>query len=98
MLALKDGPKHMADIKVFIEKATNGALSADDKSMYRALRRYYDIEMLDFSQEAGKGGPDRKVYKLTDVGLRVLNEFTKRNISDVFYQPHIRMLIERSDP
>jgi PadR family transcriptional regulator PadR len=96
MLSLKDGPKHMAEIKDFIGRATNGALSADDKSMYRALRRYYDVELIDFGQEPGQGGPDRKVYRLTDLGLRVLEAFTKRNITDVFYNPAIRELIERN--
>jgi DNA-binding PadR family transcriptional regulator len=42
LLALKDGSKHMAVVKTFITTATNGLLEADDKSMYRALRRYYD--------------------------------------------------------
>ncbi len=95
MLALKDGPKHMADIKAFISAATNGVLSADDKSMYRALRRYHDVALLAFDQEPGKGGPDRKVYRLTKLGLQILDAFTKRNISDVFYAPRIRGLIER---
>ncbi len=95
MLALKEGPKHMAEIKAFIDRATNCTLSADDKSMYRALRRYYDVEMIDFVQEPGKGGPDRKVYSLTEVGKRVLQEFTTRNITGVFYKPDVQNLINK---
>src|SRR5579862_1002697 len=97
MLALKDGPKHMTEIKQFIYKATDGTLSADDQSMYRALRRYYDTELVDFKQEPGKGGPDLKIYSLSAVGEKILNEFTKRNILDVFFKPAIKSLIERSD-
>lgn len=93
MLALKDGPKHMTEIKDFIYKATNGNLTADDQSMYRALRRYYDTELVDFTQEPGKGGPDLKVYKITEVGLNVLKAFLKRNFIDVFYGQEIRSLI-----
>jgi len=96
MLALKDGPKHMTEIKEFIYRSTNGSLSADDKSMYRALRRYYDTELVDFKQEPGKGGPDLKVYSISQVGIKVLNEFTGRNILDVFFKPEIKSLIERS--
>jgi len=96
MLALKDGPKHMTEIKQFISEATNGTLSADDKSLYRALRRYYDTELVDFNAEPGKGGPDLKIYSLTDVGRKVLAMFTKRNITDVLLKPDIRSLIERS--
>jgi PadR family transcriptional regulator PadR len=93
MLALKDGPKHMADIKHFIYRATNGTLTADDKSMYRALRRYYDAEMLDFTTKSSNG-PDLKIYSLTKIGHKVLKEFTKRNITDVFYQSNIKELIK----
>jgi PadR family transcriptional regulator PadR len=95
MLALKDGPKHMGDIKQFIYEATNASLSADDKSMYRALRRYYEAELLTFTSEPGNG-PDRKVYALTEIGRKILHIFVKRNITDVFYKPHIKALIERS--
>lgn len=96
MLALKDGPKHMTEIKHFIHRATSGTLSADDQSMYRALRRYYDTELVDFKQEPGKGGPDLKIYSLSDVGSKVLEAFIKRNFLDVFFKPEIKSLLERS--
>jgi DNA-binding PadR family transcriptional regulator len=94
MLALKDGPKHMAEIKNFISSATNETLSADDQSMYRALRRYHDVEMVGFRQEPGKNGPDLKIYHLEDIGQKVLDSFVKRNILDVFFQPKIKQLLE----
>ncbi len=96
MLALKDGPKHMAEIKAFIDTATNNTLSADDQSMYRALRRYYDAEMIDFTQESGKGGPDLKVYALSKVGAKVLEQFIQRNVVSVFFKPEVIKLLERS--
>lgn len=96
MLALKDGPKHMTQIKQFINKATNGTLSADDKSMYRALRRYFDTELVNFKQEPRKGGPDLKIYSLSSVGSKVLNAFTKRNLIDVFFKPINKSLLERN--
>jgi DNA-binding PadR family transcriptional regulator len=97
MLALKEGPKYMADIKIFIDKATNGTLGADDQSMYRALRRYYDTELLDSSiSEAGSSGPDRKIYRLSDLGIKVLDEFIERNIRSVYYKDEIKALLERN--
>lgn len=80
MLALNDGAKHMAEIKNFITKATNGTLSADDQSMYRALRRYHEAELVDFQELPGKSGPDLKVYSLSMVGRKILNGFIDRNI------------------
>src|SRR5437870_5091433 len=75
-LALKQGPKHMAAIKAFIEDATSGTLTVDDQSLYRALRRYHETEMADYDPAPGNG-PDRKVYRLTALGLRVLQLFLK---------------------
>ncbi len=97
MLALKDGAKHMAAIKDFIHQATNGTMTADDQSMYRSLRRYYDAELVDFKEVPGKGGPDLKIYSLTDVGTKVLDVFVGRNIKDVFYKPEIKKLLERKN-
>jgi PadR family transcriptional regulator, regulatory protein PadR len=96
MIALKDGPKHMGAIKAFIQEATNGTLEADNQSMYRALRRYYDAELLDAASKPGKSGADRKVYQLSKLGEQVLDSFVRRNITQVFYQPHIKQLFERS--
>lgn len=93
LLALKDCPKHMAEIKVFISKATQNTLSADDKSMYRALRRYYDADMIDFTNVPSINGPDLKVYRLTEVGGRVLAEFINRNITSVFHNPRTIKLL-----
>lgn len=95
MLALKDGPKYMVEVKKFINQKTNGRLTADDQSMYRALRRYYDTELVEYRQEPGRGGPDRKIYSLSPTGGRVLNEFCKRNILDVFFKPSTKSLLER---
>jgi DNA-binding PadR family transcriptional regulator len=96
MIALKDGPKHMAEIKEFINGSTNGTLGADDQSMYRALRRYYDAELLDSTTEPGSGGPDRKVYSLSELGAEILDDFIKRNIRTVYYKEEIKALLERS--
>ncbi len=97
MLALKDGPKYMAEIRQFILNATKHRISADDKSLYRALRRYHDSEMVEFSERPSPGGgPDRKVYALSQVGATVLQNFLKHNVVQVFYNPSNRKLIERS--
>ena len=96
LLAIKDSPKHMQEIKDFIDNATHGTITADDKSMYRALRRYSDGDILSFTNEPGNGGPDRKLYHLTVTGNAVLAAFLRGNIISVLYQPHIKALIERS--
>lgn len=94
MLALRQGPKHMAEIKTFIHRQTDKVLSADDQSMYRALRRYADAEMIEFDTSPGEGGPDRKIYRLTATGDAVLNQFLQRNIIRPLYKPGVRRLVQ----
>lgn len=80
LLALKDGPKHMAQIKDFISGITKEVVTADDQSMYRGLRRYYDAELVRFETVASESGPDLKYYSLTKTGEVVLRAFVGRNI------------------
>lgn len=95
LLALKDGAKYMASIKEFIAHATHQLILPDDKSVYRALRRFRDSDLVDYELMPNAGGPDLKIYQLTSTGTNVLESFLERNIIDVFYQPRNRKLIEK---
>lgn len=95
LLALKEGPKHMAEIKGFIQQASDGHMLADDKSMYRALRRHDEVEMVTYKQMPGEGGPERKVYELTETGSTVLDAFIARNITGLYGKPNVKKLLER---
>lgn len=94
LLSLKDGAKHMADIKAFIARITHDAISADDKSMYRALRKFEDADMLSFVSKPSQGGPDLKVYHLTETGKRVVEVFIDKHVT-LFYQPTVEKLIKQ---
>lgn len=94
LLALKDGAKYMATIKDFISDATNQQIQPDDKSVYRALRRFRDSDLVSYELQPSSGGPDLKIYSLTETGSKVLKSFLERNITEIFYQPRNRKLIE----
>jgi len=94
LLSLKQAAAHMGDMKKFIEAATNGSLVADDQSMYRALRRLTQMELIDYQEQSStKGGADIKIYALTKTGRSVLDTFIRRNIANVYYKPTIKQLI-----
>lgn len=93
-LSLKDGPKHMAQMKQFIHSITNGNIIADDQSMYRALRRFKEGRMVDYTLRIGKGGPDLKQYYLTPIGQNVLQEFINRQVT-VFYSESVQKLVNK---
>lgn len=95
LLALKNDNMHMSAIKNFIDFTARGTISADDRSMYRALRRFKSMNLVDYVDEkSDRGGPDRKVYRLTETGSNVLLKFIKKNIIDIYYQRGIEKLIK----
>ena len=87
LLALKDGPKSMADIKTFIDDRTAGHIGADDKSMYRALRRFDEADLITSTTAPSSSGPDIKIWRLTDTGVWVLATFIERNIHNLILNP-----------
>lgn len=94
-LSLKDGPKHMGQMKTFIESMTRSTITADDKSMYRALRRFHDTDVISYTQVASESGPDHKVYQLTPIGKKLLKRFVGRNFTDVLLRPDVQDLLQK---
>ena len=84
-LSLRDGEKYVDEIKEFIEKYSNKTLSCEEQSIYRSLRKYLHLGIVEFNLREGNKGPDRKYYSLTKTGDSLLDEFSKRNIS-LFYE------------
>lgn len=80
LVALKESPKSLEEIRSFIELYGQTVVSYDDQSIYRALRKYDEIEMIRFVLRDGDRGPQRKYYSLTKTGAFVLQQFIERNI------------------
>ena len=92
LLSLRDNRLYISDIKEFITSATDGTISCEDQSIYRSLRKFYDLEIVDYELREGHKGPNRKYYFLTGIGKALLQDFTKRNIS-IFLNKEISDLI-----
>ncbi|MGN6566621.1 MAG: PadR family transcriptional regulator [Flavipsychrobacter sp.] len=91
-LALKQSPRYVDEIRQFVEEKTLGTLTCEEQSLYRTLRKYKELDMVDFKAGPGDGGPERKYYFLTPLGLELLKEFAQRNIM-LFYNPEIKDLL-----
>lgn len=94
LLSLKNKPDHMGEMKKFIDEATNGTIIADDKSMYRALRRLKQMDLIDCEEMPGEAGPNRKNYYLTSIGKNILDKFIERNILQIYFKGEIIKLIK----
>lgn len=92
-LSLKDGKKYVDEIKSFVEEQSNYTMTSEGQSLYRNLRKYQHIGVVDFELGKGNKGPERKYYYLTDLGSDLLNQFIHRNIN-LFFNNNIKKLLK----
>jgi len=94
LLSLRASDQYMGSIKDFIKKFTNNSVVADDKSMYRAIRRLCEMELMQPIENISSiSGPAKKLYSLTQTGQNILQAFIRRNITGIFFQPEIKKLL-----
>jgi len=91
-LSLKDGKKYVDEIKSFVEEQSMQTMTCESQSLYRNLRKYQQLGIVDFETGEGNKGPDRKYYYLTELGNELINQFIKRNM-DIFFKPIIKNLM-----
>lgn len=92
-LSLQEGKKYVDEIKEFVETKSNGAITCEEQSLYRALRKYEHINVLTYELRQGNRGPERKYYYLTELGQILFNQFVERNIQ-LFYSEEIKRLLK----
>ena len=92
LLSLKKEKLYITGIKDFIDQESKGTIKCEDQSIYRSLRKYYDLEMVDYELKEGNKGPNRKYYYLTELGETLLEDFISRNIK-LLYNKNLYDLI-----
>jgi PadR family transcriptional regulator PadR len=63
-----------------LDSVSQGTINADEKSLYRALRRFEAMGLVQSSWQPSDVGPRRRYYHLTELGTELLRHFTRRNI------------------
>ncbi|MCA0430581.1 MAG: PadR family transcriptional regulator [Bacteroidetes bacterium] len=95
-MALQESEKYVDEIKNFIEQKSDGTISCEEQSLYRALRKYEHINVLTYDLKEGNKGPDRKYYYLTNLGKELFKHFIERNIN-LFYSNEIKNILKIND-
>lgn len=91
-LALKEEKKYVDEIKTFVQVQSNETMRCEEQSLYRALRKYQHLGVVDFEIGKGNKGPERKYYFLTGLGLSLVERFIDRNIRVFFNKKIINLL------
>jgi DNA-binding PadR family transcriptional regulator len=71
-----------------VSKISQGTISVDDNSIYRALNRFESVGIVKSELQQSNTGPQRRYYSLTSKGKALLTEFIQRNIQ-VFETPMV---------
>ena len=88
LLLLYERPSYPYEMSAEVAKISQGTISVDDNSIYRALNRFESVRIVRSELQQSNTGPHRKYYSLTDTGKALLNEFIQRNIQ-VFETPAV---------
>jgi PadR family transcriptional regulator PadR len=88
LLLLHERPMYVFEMGEALEDVGQGTVSADEKSLYRALRRFEAVGLVTSTWEPSEIGPRRRYYHLTPLGKDLLRRFVERNIM-LFYDPAV---------
>jgi PadR family transcriptional regulator, regulatory protein PadR len=88
LLLLYERPTYPYEMSAEVAKISQGTISVDDNSIYRALNRFESVGIVKSELQQSSTGPQRKYYSLTATGKVLLTEFIQRNIQ-VFETPFV---------
>jgi PadR family transcriptional regulator PadR len=88
LLLLHERPMYVFEMGQELDSVSQGTINADEKSLYRALRRFEATGLVQSSWQLSDVGPRRRYYHLTELGTELLRRFTRRNILR-FQQPAV---------
>jgi PadR family transcriptional regulator, regulatory protein PadR len=94
MLLLLHGRSTYAyEMTAMIGDMSQGTVVADEKSIYRALKRFEENAIVQSRRETSDIGPPRRYYSLTPLGEQLLARFIERNIR-IFDHPNVARAID----
>lgn len=88
LLLLYERPSYPYEMSAEVAKISQGTISVDDNSIYRALNRFETTGIVKSELQQSSTGPQRRYYSLTNMGKNLLTEFIQRNIQ-VFTNPSV---------
>lgn len=88
LLLLHERPMYVFEMGEMLAEVSQDTVTADEKSLYRALRRFEAMDVVESTWRPSDVGPRRRYYHLTELGNELLRRFVERNIL-VFQKPSV---------
>ncbi len=80
LVLLHERPMYVFEMGQELVALSQGTITADEKSLYRALRRFEAMGLVESTWQPSDVGPRRRYYHLTELGTELLRRFVQRNI------------------
>lgn len=93
LLLLSRRPAYAFEMPGLIEEVSQGTISADGNSLYRALNRFENVGIITSELQPSNQGPARRYYRLTEDGAQLLERFIRRNVL-IFQAPPVAERIQ----
>lgn len=94
LLLLNEKAYYPYEMGAEVTRLSEGTISADDNSMYRAISRFEEMGLVVSQSGESALGPPRKYYRLTKSGRELLRRFIERNIL-IFQHPVVSERIQQ---
>jgi PadR family transcriptional regulator PadR len=88
LLLLCERPMYVFEMGEALTEISQGTMTADEKSLYRALRRFEAMALVESTWHRSDLGPRRRYYRPTPLGIQLLRRFVHRNIL-IFQEPAV---------
>ena len=100
LLLLEERPMYVFEMGEALCAISHDTITADEKSLYRALRRFQAMGLVESTWRPSDVGPRRRYYHLTELGGELLRQFVQRNIL-IFREPSVasrlNALLQKAD-
>jgi PadR family transcriptional regulator PadR len=80
LLLLDERSMYVFEMGQALADISRGTITADEKSLYRALRRFEAMGLVHSAWQPSAVGPRRRYYQLTELGAELLRRFAHRNV------------------
>jgi DNA-binding PadR family transcriptional regulator len=97
MLLMHKRPTYAYEMREAIVNISQNTIVADEKSIYRALKRFEETGLIVSEKRPSDIGPPRRYFSLTELGEQLLANCIQRNIY-IFQQPAVAALIVAVTP
>lgn len=81
LMVIAEKPIYAYEMREKVIQISAGSIHADENSIYRALRRFAQNGLVTSTMKASSKGPDRRYFRLSSKGEKLLSEFIQRNLT-----------------